>query len=463
MGGKQGKLPKGVDFDKNLFRLTNKKKIDEQSPIKITDPKQLFYIEPEDKFKFSVFQLGLHRFDDKGRGIGTDPSREVYKKLVCNAPICREESFGINDRTLTEYCEDIMTDSEFILTLSVIDKSKPDDISNCISYIIAAPFKHPNKKDDDAFDYELKLICSKKGKIPFGLIMHSIMVQFLFNNKTDLQVDNIYLHSASSDLIGYYTNLGYLIGSKPCYNASDSKSESSTDADSDIDNKDILTEIHAEVLKRNSPNDTRLFYSLFDYQKLESFKERPGYRKNQFLLDIIKRLEPFTVDGMLCDQDGTLMKLCGFDAQKTMKSLSNAKIKKLWSIIYSRNIFTKSSRMRRLTSTYKSKPPSSETKTNPRTRTKTKKIGRSASNGSNKSGTLFQLPPRQNSNLSSESFDSDFGIDDSSPVTTTGPMLNPTRFNTRLGSTSAGGATIKKNKKNNKRNKTKININNVKN
>ena len=81
MGGKQGKLPKGVDFDKNLFRLTNKKKIDEQSPIKITDPKQLFYIEPEDKFKFSVFQLGLHRFNDKGK----DPSREVYKKLVCNS------------------------------------------------------------------------------------------------------------------------------------------------------------------------------------------------------------------------------------------------------------------------------------------------------------------------------------------------------------------------------------------
>lgn len=458
MGGKQGKLPKGVDFDKNLFRLTNKKKIDEKLPIKITDPKQLFYIEPEDKFEFSVFQLGLHRFDDKGRGRGIekDPSREVYTKLVCNAPICREESFGINDRTLTEYCKDIMTDSEFILTLSVIDKSKPDDdISNCISYIIAAPYKHPNKSDDDAFDYELKLICSKKGKIPFGLIMHSIMVQFLFNNKSDLQVDNIYLHSASSDLLGYYTNLGYLIGSKPCYNASDSMSESSTDADSDIDNKDILTEIHAEVLKRNVPNDTRLFYSLFDDLKLDSFKERPGYRNNPFLLDIITRLKPFVVSskdsdffGMLCNEDGTLMKLCGFDAQKTMKSLSNAKIKKLWSIIYSRNIFTKSSRMRRLTSTYKSKPPSSETKT--------KKIGRSVSNGSNKSGTLFQLPPRQNSNLSSESFDSDFGIDDSSPVTTTGPMLKPTlRYNTRLGSTSAGGATIKKNKKNNKRNKTK--------
>ena len=456
MGGKQGKLPKGVDFDKNLFRLTNKDNIDKKLPIKITDPKQLFYIEPEDKFKFSVFQLGLHRFDDKGRGIKKDPSREVYTKLVCNAPICREESFGIDvRRTLTEYCEDIMTDSEFILTLSVIDKSKPDDITNCISYIIAAPYKHPNKSDDDAFDYELKLICSKKGKIPFGLIMHSIMVQFLFNNKSDLQVDNIYLHSASSDLLGYYTNLGYLIGSKPCYNASDSKSESSTDADSDIDNKDILTEIHAEVLKRNVPNDTRLFYSLFDDLKLEYFEQREGYRNNKFLLDIITRLKPFVVSskdsdffGMLCNEDGTLMKLCGFNAQKTMKSLSNAKIKKLWSIIYSRNIFTKSSRMRRLTSTYKSKPPSSETKT--------KKIGRSASNGSDKSGTLFRLPLRQNSNSSSESFDSDFGLEDSSPVTTTGPMLRPTRYNTRLGSTSAGGATKKKNKKNNnKRNKTK--------
>ena len=52
MGGKQGKLPMGVDSNKNLFRLTNKDNIDNHLPIKITDPTQLFYIEPEDKFKY---------------------------------------------------------------------------------------------------------------------------------------------------------------------------------------------------------------------------------------------------------------------------------------------------------------------------------------------------------------------------------------------------------------------------
>ena len=438
MGGKQGKLPMGVDSNKNLFRLTNKDNIDNHLPIKITDPTQLFYIEPEDKFKFSVFQLGLHRFNDKGK----DPSREVYKKLVCNAPICREESFGINDRTLTEYCADIMTDSEFILTLSVMDKSNPDDISNCISYIIASPFKHPYKKDDDAFDYELKLICSKKGKIPFGLIMHSIMVQFLFNNPK-MQVDNIYLHSASSDLIGYYAKLGYLLGSKPCYNTSDSKTDSSINTDSD---NDSLTEIHIEVLERNSPKDTRLFYNLFDYQPLDSFTSEPSYRNNPFLLDIITKLDRHTDEnGMLYDHDGTLMKLCGLNSHETMKSMSDVKIKKLWSIIYSRNIFTKSFRLKKITRTYKLKTPSSTTnKTN-----KTNKTSRSTSKKSTISDKLFPIPvSKPDSIVSNESFES-FGSMEMIP--TIGPTLKRMTRPSEFGS-SAGGATQKKKKINKPKN-----------
>ena len=349
MGGHHGKHVKpNYEVEKKAFRTKNRDNIDNHLPITITDYKHLFYIEPEDKFRFSVFQLELHQFTKEL----DDPSREVYTKLACNARICRETP-GLDTQHLTNYCGSVMLDAEFILTLSIMDnKVNPDDNSNCIAFIVTAPFHSKDTDTDSALDYELKLICAKKGKIPVGIIIHSIMVQFLFNNKK-LAVDNIYLHAASHTLLSYYTALGYLIGDKKCAAPFDVKGRLT-----EMKHEDTLTDIHIEVLQMDDEDPKHKFsdsfYAMFDGEPINSAGVGP-YNSSYFLNPIIKKLEPFMNKdrGIIISEDGILMKLCGWDAQTPIKSLSKQKIKKLWSTIYSRNIFTKKSHIKKLTMSYK--------------------------------------------------------------------------------------------------------------
>lgn len=424
MGGHHGKHVKpNYEIEKKAFRTKNSDNIDNHLPIKITDYKHLFYIEPEDKFRFSVFQLELHQFTKEL----DDPSREVYTKLACNARICRETP-GLDTQHLTNYCGSVMRDAEFILTLSIMDNElNPDDNSNCIAYIVTAPFHSKDTDADSALDYELKLICAKKGKIPFGIIIHSIMVQFLFNNKK-LTVDNIYLHAASHTLLGYYTALGYLIGDKKCAAPFDVKGRLT-----EMNHEDTLTDIHKEVLQMDEEDHKHKFsdsfYAMFDGEPINSAGVGP-YNSSYFLNPIIKKLEPFMNKdkGIIISEDGILMKLCGWDSQTPIKSLSKQKIKKLWSTIYSRNIFTKKSNIRKLSMSYKmpialptsktvkkvSPSKTSKTVRRPsifsmkRWRRNTSKIPRSASKRSNSSS---KFPIRQSSEQSGLSFKSQYSTD----------------------------------------------------
>ena len=347
MGAHHGKHAiTNYDGEKKAFRMKHQSDIAKLKPIKITDYNHLFYIEPEDKFRFSVFQLELHKF----KGLD-DTSREVYTKLACNAQICREKP---DTQHLTNYCQFVMRDAEFILTLSIMDnKLNPDDNSNCIAFIVTAPFHYKDTYTDSALDYELKLICAIKGKIPFGMILHSIMVQFLFNNNTELAVNNIYLHASSWNLLSYYTALGYLIGDKKCAASFDVKGRLTA-----MNHEDTLTDIHIEVLQmdKESPKHkfADSFYAMFAGEPIKSADV--GTRESSpFLTQIIRKLKPFMnkEKGIILSKDGILMKLCGWDAQTPIKALSKKKIEDLWKTIYSRNIFTKKSSMKKLTMTYK--------------------------------------------------------------------------------------------------------------
>ena len=422
MGAHHGKHAiMNYDDEKKEFQTKHQSDIAKRKPIKITDYNHLFYIEPEDKFRFSVFQLELHQFKED------DPSREVYTKLACNAQICRETP-GLDTQHLTNYCQSVMLDAEFILTLSIMDNElNPDDNSNCIAYIVTAPFHSKDTDTDSALDYELKLICAKKGKIPVGIIIHSIMVQFLFNNKK-LAVDNIYLHASSWKLLGYYTALGYLIGDKKCAAPFDVKGRLTT-----MNHEDALTDIHIEVLQMDDESPKHKFsdsfYAMFNGKPINSAGVGP-YKSSYFLDPIIKKLKPFMNKdgGIILSEDGILMKLCGWNSQTPIKSLSKLKIKKLWSTIYSRNIFTKKSHIKKLTMSYKmpiasptsktvkkvSSSKTSKTAKRPsifsmkRWRRNTSKITRAPSKRSNSS---FKFPIRQLSQQSGPSWSSTDSMD----------------------------------------------------
>ena len=358
MGGNHGKHVKpNYEIEKKAFRTKNSDNIDNHLPIKITDYKHLFYIEPEDKFRFSVFQLELHQFTKEL----DDPSRDVYTKLACNARICRETP-GLDTQHLTNYCGSVMRDAEFILTLSIMDNElNPDDNSNCIAYIVTAPFHSKDTDADSALDYEIK------GRL------------------------------------------------------------------TEMNHEDTLTDIHKEVLQMDDEDPKHKFsdsfYAMFDGEPINSAGVGP-YNSSYFLNPIIKKLEPFMNKdkGIILSEDGILMKLCGWDSQTPIKSLSKQKIKKLWSTIYSRNIFTKKSNIRKLSMSYKmpialhtsktvkkvSPSKTSKTVRRPsifsmkRWRRNTSKIPRSASKRSNSSS---KFPIRQSSEQSGLSFKSQYSTD----------------------------------------------------